>query len=249
MTTGAEIAVRLLKEAEVPLGPGLTESELVAIEKKYGFAFDRDHRELLSLALPLGKGWVDWRQAPTEDIQHRLDWPTDGVIWDVHNNDFWPKRWGRRPADDAKAEQIARRKLRKVPRLIPIYSHRFMAAGPSKGSAPVFSVMQTDVVYYGENLPSYVAHELRMQRQFDTGVHRHIPFWSNLAETDPDYLDWPQGTGREFRNENIEGQPFLPPKKGTPPGASPRTWKSFWVRNREEGEEIARAEGATLPDE
>jgi hypothetical protein len=47
----------------------------------------------------------------------------------------------------------------------------------------VFSVYQTDVIYYGADLGAYVAHEFRLGDEVSAkppGVR--IPFWSDLAE-------------------------------------------------------------------
>lgn len=85
-----------------------------------------------------------------------------------------------------------------------------MAAGPSQGGAPVFSVYQTDVVYYGENLPDYVAHELEIPKRFTTGVHRAIPFWSALAENDRRYVGRHKKAARAFWNRSIFGGTALP---------------------------------------
>lgn len=46
------------------------------------------------------------------------------------------------------------------PRLIPIYAHRFTPAAPSPSESPVFSVWQTDIIYYGANLLEYLTNEL-----------------------------------------------------------------------------------------
>lgn len=246
MTTGAEFAARLLREAGAHLDPGLSERELRSIERKYKFEFDSDHRELLALVYPTARGWPDWRSGSEADIRRRLDFPVEGVVWDVSHNSFWPKSWGRRPASDAAAERIARRKLKRVPRLIPLYGQRFMAAGSKTGGAPVFSVIQADVVYLGDNLPSYVARELGVQKRYENGVRHHIPFWSELAEGNPDYLDWPHADSRSFRNIGIDGNPVFPPKLGA---TEPVSWKFFQVDSREEAEEVARREGTTLPDD
>jgi hypothetical protein len=210
MPTAAEICIDLFKRVELPIGPGLSEDELGQIEIEFGFAFDSDHRELLGLATPLSPGWLDWRSTPPAQIRAMLAWPTEGVLWDAHNNDFWPRAWGRKPKRAEQLNDAVLEHLKGVTTLVPIYSHRFMAAGTSSGSAPVFSVYQTDVIYYGENLPDYVAHELNIQKRFTTDVHRDIPFWSALAERNRRYVTKPSKGGRAFWNRSIYGDAPLP---------------------------------------
>jgi hypothetical protein len=222
MPTGAEICVDLFKSAGMPLGPGLTGDQLLQIEADFGFTFDKDHRELLSLATPLFDAWPNWLGGMTEQMQRALAWPIDGVLWDAHHNDFWPKAWGRKPKNASELDAAILKQLAHVPRLIPLLGHRFMAAGPSQGSAPVFSVYQTDVVYYGENLPSYVAHELGIPKGYATGIHRKIPFWSNLAENDRRYVGKSR-VQRAFWNRSILGGSALPEQS---PDGTPITYSS-----------------------
>jgi hypothetical protein len=223
MPTGAEICVDLFKSVEMPLGSGLSEDQLGQIEADFSFTFDKDHRELLTLATPLVDSWPNWRGGTTEQMRRSLAWPTEGIIWDAHNNDFWPRVWGRKPKRSEDLEAAILAQLARVPKLVPLFGHRFMAAGPSQGSAPVFSVYQTDVVYYGENLPSYVAHELEIPKRYATGIQRKIPFWSNLAENDRRYVGKPQNMTRAFWNRSILGGPALP--EATPDG-TPITYTS-----------------------
>ncbi|MDQ0102159.1 hypothetical protein J2T10_001805 [Paenarthrobacter nicotinovorans] len=91
--------------------------------------------------MPIGPGWVDWLGDPV-GIQKRLDWPRDGVLFDVRESAFWPEEWGERPTEVEEALPAARQRLRTVPVLVPIYSHRFMPAAPAPAGSPVFSVYQ-----------------------------------------------------------------------------------------------------------
>jgi hypothetical protein len=222
MPTGAEICVDLFNSVEMPLGPGLLEDELQQIENVYGFTFDKDHRELLALVTPLVDSWPDWRAGMTEQMKRSLAWPADGVIWDAHNNDFWPNAWGRKPKHPDELDAAILQQLAQVPKLVPLFGHRFMAAGPSQGGAPVFSVYQTDVVYYGENLPSYMAHELDIPKRYETGIQRKIPFWSNLAESDRRFVGKPRAK-RAFWNRSILGGSALPEQT---PNGTPITYSS-----------------------
>jgi hypothetical protein len=95
---------------------------------------------------------------------------------------FWPASWGERPSDSRVAEDLAREQLARVPRLVPIYSHRYLAAGRTHAPSPVFSVYQTDVIYYGDDLFDYVAHEFKVPPLHPLQLRERVPFWSDLAE-------------------------------------------------------------------
>jgi hypothetical protein len=235
VTTGGEIAIRLLQQAGVPLGPGLSNQEIWDIESTHSFVFDVDHRDMLRRGTPQGDGWFDWRSSTKADIETRLAWVPDGVYWDVEHNGFWPKPWGRRPKTAVLRARKAGLKLARVPRLIPLFSNRFIAEGPSEGSAPVFSVIQSDVIYYGDNLPSYIARELDVPKEYRTGVNRHIRFWSDLANNDPRYVDWPDGTPRAFWNRTFDGVPALPPLTDS---GEIKEWKSYRVRDAADAQEL-----------
>jgi len=176
--------VGVLRQRGVGLAPGLSDEELDQVERTFDFVFSPDHRRFLAAGLPLGDRWVDWRTTPAEELRGRLSWPIDGILFDVQNNDFWPASWGPRPAQPTAAEAVARQQLAFVPRLIPIYSHRYLPAAPAMAGCPVYSVVQADVIYYGTNLLDYLRREFAQPRRGEISVepgHR-IAFWSNLAE-------------------------------------------------------------------
>lgn len=176
-------ALERLQAAKVRLDPGLSDVEISRIEDQFNFTFGPEHRQLLQSALPAGEpSWPDWRYGSPEDLQGRLDWPIDGVVLDVHNNAFWPTSWGQRPDDHAEKERHARAHLARVPRLVPLFSHRYLTVDPAYRPSPVFSVHQADVIYYGDNLLDYVAHEFKVPPLHPSPDHAHVPFWSDLAE-------------------------------------------------------------------
>ncbi|HSK34948.1 MAG TPA: hypothetical protein VK903_15810, partial [Propionicimonas sp.] len=128
MSTVAEHAIVALREAGAVLTPGLTVEELAALEDQWGIVFSADHAEFLRLAVPLGEGWVDWRGA-AEPVAKLLKVPIDGLLHDVDHNDFWPRSWGPRIADPARARVAAAQELSTWPRLLPLYGHRYLPPG------------------------------------------------------------------------------------------------------------------------
>ncbi|MCX6850819.1 MAG: SMI1/KNR4 family protein [Verrucomicrobia bacterium] len=164
---------------------GLTAQEFEGVERDYGFCFPEDLKEFLAYALPVSRKWIDWRNGPKDKILYMMQWPLDGICFDIEHNTFWMEEWGARPASLADAFEIAKERVFKAPQLIPIYSHRFMPGKPSQAGNPVFSVYQTDIIYYGKNLEDYLHNEFRdafgIASPVKAGEPREIEFWSDLA--------------------------------------------------------------------
>ncbi len=176
MTFTLADAARLWDDLSVPVDEGMAEVEFKRVERTFGFAFNPDHRVLLSAGLPVGGRWPDWRNADSVALQEQLAAPGEGVLFDVAENGFWHHSWGPRPKD-AVAE--ARHLLARAPRLIPVYGHRYAPALPEAG-LPVLSVMQTDVIVYGGDIAGYLRHEFGRGDNTVEPVKR-VPFWSELA--------------------------------------------------------------------
>jgi hypothetical protein len=164
------------------LEKGLTDAEVSRAERRYGIRFAQDHRELLSVALPVGDCWFDWRANDDERVRHALRQPLEGILFDVENNEFWPASWGERPESAAARYEIVEQRARSWPELIPLYAHRYLPAAPYGPGAPIFSVHQTDVIIYGWDLADYTAKEFGVVRERD---HRPMPEglepWTLLA--------------------------------------------------------------------
>jgi hypothetical protein len=117
---GEEAARRLVRTGRHEIGPGLTGAELTRIERDYGFEFADDHRAFLAAGLPVNvltaplqasKPWPEWRGGDPGDLHRKLDWPAEGVLFDVEHNALWHPSWGQRPSDTSEALSIARRHL------------------------------------------------------------------------------------------------------------------------------------------
>lgn len=93
------------------LRPGLSDAEFDRVESEFDFRFAPDHRRLLSVALPVGDAWPDWRGGDRLELRERLDWPVRGILFDVQRNRFWHPEWEARPAETAEALSVARERL------------------------------------------------------------------------------------------------------------------------------------------
>jgi hypothetical protein len=175
--------IGLLQAKEIPLSAGLSSSELSNAEEQCGTPFPPDLREFLQNVVPVAPGFPDWRSMPREELASWLGDPFGGIAFDIEHNSFWWPAWGPRPAQLAAAKEVARAALELVPRLVPIFGHRFLPTEPLERGNPVFSVVQTDIIYYGRDLRSYFEQEFggAPYHEVVEPAPRFVRFWSELV--------------------------------------------------------------------
>lgn len=174
-----------LLEKDVVFEDGLNENEIKYIEALYEIEFPVDLKEFLMTALPVSKGFVKWRDYSEENIEKirsSLDWPLEGMIFDIEENNFWYEEWGERAESLEEAINKCKEEMNKVPKMIPIYSHRYIPSEPLDAGNPIFSIYQTDIIYYGENIESYMDIEfgIKNYEDMDWDRIRKIRFWEDL---------------------------------------------------------------------
>jgi hypothetical protein len=162
---------------------GLSQSELEAIQARWGLRFPPDVLELLQQRPPLlrGPGSIDWLHDPDSAIQGRLDWPFDGFWFDVKCNEVWWPEWGEKPATPCEQRERLKEIFRRAPKLIPLLGHRYIPQEPFERGNPVFSVYQTDIICYGADLQDWMKRE---RGSYDTTPWppiKEIPFWSEAV--------------------------------------------------------------------
>lgn len=184
--------IKTFEKKRLKLEPGLNESEIHAVEARFQFKFPPDLRRLLQAVLPVSKGFYNWRKALIDpetavQIEEMLDWPRDGILFDVEHNDFWVWKelpgisaWGPKPESLEDRLKTASEHISSYIRLIPIYSHRYAPEQPFEEGNPVFSVYQTDIIYYGDSLENYIKNEFGRSRKLSEQIKR-IPFWSDCC--------------------------------------------------------------------
>ncbi|WP_088071925.1 hypothetical protein [Gottfriedia luciferensis] len=176
-----------LKEKGVKFSEGLKEKEVVEIEELYKIKFPPDLKEFLMYALPISDEFINWNDKSKGNINKitdRLQWPLEGIIFDIEHNEFWLNDWGKKPSTFKDSVDIATFHYNKAPKLIPICSHRYIPSTPYEYGNPIMSVYQTDIIYYGENLLSYLLVEFKIKKYDDIDFEniKKIPFWSNIID-------------------------------------------------------------------
>lgn len=179
--------IDILKRKGIIFESGLNLQEINMIENLYEINFPPDLKEFLSIALPISNEFVNWRDMSEDNVRNIkdiLNWPLDGMIFDIENNQFWYSGWGIRPNDLEDAIELCKNEMKNVPKLIPICLHRYMPSEPQEIGNPIFSIYQTDIIYYGEDLLSYLQLEFDIKKYDDMDFDsiKDIRFWSDLQD-------------------------------------------------------------------
>ena len=174
-----------LKEKGVIFDYGMSTKEIIEVEKFYNISFPIELKQLYSFGLPVSKGFYNWRDMGVENTQFIkgvLEMPINGLQSDLESEDFWCANWGVQPDDIEDAQNILLKHYYNAPKLVPIYSHRYMPFIPENTDIPVFSIMQSDIIYYGTDLISYLEIEFgfRQYKDIIQADFQHVDFWSDL---------------------------------------------------------------------
>jgi hypothetical protein len=159
---------------------GYSSSDLAQIQTQWRIRFPPDLVDLLRTQRPLigGPGSFDWLLSDPSYIQERFDWPFDGFWFDIEHNDLWWPEWGDKPSTPAEQRARLKEVLAGVPKLIPLFGHRYLPAEPFESGSPVFSVYQSDIICYGANLQDWIERERGSWGASLLPPLKEIPFWS-----------------------------------------------------------------------
>ena len=152
--------------------------QLDRAQDRYGIEFPGELRRFYSQGMPVSQGFVNWLdETPryVETVEKRLKAPVRGVLIAVELEELWPRTWGERPLQEEQALKQAGDRLKKAARLIPLYSHRYIACLPETDDMPVLSVYGGDIIYYGADLENWLEIEF-------CGLPRGTIFERNLPE-------------------------------------------------------------------
>ncbi|WP_019634435.1 hypothetical protein [Actinomadura atramentaria] len=194
---GKQAARRLVRLDCCVIEAGLTDAEFARIEREYGFEFADDHRAFLAAGLPVHepreeepdvshaweRPWPDWRNGDPDELRNHLDWPIDFLLSDIRRG-HWPPGWDARPDSGEAAVDLARSRLAEVPRMVPVYAHRFLPAGRGAFGHPVLSMRGHDIISYGADLLDYIDQEFeepRPEYPDSWPPEATVPFWRDYA--------------------------------------------------------------------
>lgn len=163
--------------------PGLTEDEIRKYEEIFDIKFPPALKNLLREVVSISKEFINWRDHSKRNvlrIKKRLDWPWEGIVFDIEENDFWLQSWGVKPDLVTERIRVAKEKYDVAPKLVPVYSHRYMP----EGSEQVLSVYQTDIIFHGTTLLEYFQIELdwKPYERMDFENIKVIPFWTEIMD-------------------------------------------------------------------
>jgi hypothetical protein len=158
---------------------GYTQAELDEIQEKFGLVFPADLLALLRDRRPVGgHAWTD--EVETRRI---LNWPFEGLLFDIEHNDLWWPDWGEKPVSPNARKEVLKSIFSRVPKLIPLVGHRYLPEEPHEPGNPIFSVYQADVIIYGADLIDFFEQEFFgwSYKPWPKQI-KYIPFWSDLVE-------------------------------------------------------------------
>ncbi len=196
---------------------GLSDIQIDEIERRWSVRFPPDYRRFLrrlhSVDRPRTGAYYadDSRMAPrerpsfynwltdTDALHDRFEWPIEGIQFDVEYGDLWPESWGAKPTTLEERQARVREVVGAAPKLIPVFSHRYLLAEPCQAGNPVLSVHQSDIIVYGADLRDYFLAEFsgllgldrrlvgeEVQAGIQAGWERFaaIPFWGAFLTGD-----------------------------------------------------------------
>ena len=173
----------LLESKGIKFENGLTADEMFQIERIYDIKFPKSLKEFLTAALPISKGFYNWRDTSEENvnfIKQLIERPKMNIK-NMAEYVCWSDEWGEEPSDKNITIEKVIEKLNWAPKLIPIYAHRYMPMN-SDNNPPIISVHNIDIIYYGENLEDYFNIEFGNKTQNDLNYQniKSIQFWSDI---------------------------------------------------------------------
>jgi hypothetical protein len=170
---------------------GLTADDLRRAEDEFNIAMPPLWRSVLSLVHPVElpepargpdgvRRWTrfpDWRLRDLDATRAMVQWPVEGVLFDVANNGFWWRAWGEPPTDPGLRLADARSALADVPLLTPLWGHLYVGGDDA---SPVFSIVQADLYIPFATLMDLVSGRPQTDPPTDDYPIGEVPFWSLL---------------------------------------------------------------------
>jgi len=178
-----EKSLELLNMHKIKLEEGLKYDEIIQIEKIYNIKFPDSLQKFLTLALPISEGFYNWRNNKESNIsflKYTMNEPIEYVS-SMAEEVYWCDDWGKEPEDKENLIIEVRKRLKSAPKLIPIFSHRYIPMTLDE-DPPIISIHGLDIIYYGKNLEDYFEIEFGNKQQ-DSILFSDInpiAFWSDI---------------------------------------------------------------------
>lgn len=178
METGMSFAfhVSKMKDAGIIFADGLSKEELEKIETVYGVKIPASLRAFYETALPIAPGndefprWNDFSDENIAAVRERMEAPYRWLKRDMEKG-FCPPAW-----KDVNIESL----FKDAPKLIPIYSHRYMPA-IDHPDPPILSTVGQDSIWYGATLEQYLKYEFLSDGSFSSDKPNvYVPIWSDV---------------------------------------------------------------------
>lgn len=154
------------KKDEVTLTEGLSDDEVEALEKRYGFCFPPEFLEFLQAGVLVGGGWHDWHALASGSIPPGFseDSVANIIKWHCTPEDeeyYYERDWA--PAEEKSLDKAIEFATKTYP-VIPMYVHRCIVTVPQdECGLPVISMHQcSDNIPYGKNFWDWVAREFKL---------------------------------------------------------------------------------------
>ena len=168
--------IKHMEETGVYFSPGLTNDTMEEIEEIYEIRFPDSLKAFYSIALPISVGdtefprWGDFSADNIASIRRRMSAPYQWLKRDMEKG-FWLPTWDGKTIDEL---------LENAPKLIPIYSHRYLPV-VNHENPPVISTVGRDTICYGVSLEDYLLREFCGGGiAFEDMKVPYIPFWSDI---------------------------------------------------------------------
>ena len=176
-----------LEKAGIAVEPGMTAAQLDRAEAVFGFRFPREIRAFLSFAVPVEKGFFDYRDVSEENqkkFREFQNWMEDQFRFDLENNredmlELLAEPLGNPGAFDGAVMNYFHSSVK----LIPFYIHRCFFDGMD--DMPIVSFMQpVDSIFYASSFRDYLeveflrkdhdAEDPPRERKKETGIWNYL---------------------------------------------------------------------------
>lgn len=180
-------AISELRQIGVEFASGLSSQQLSSIEARIGVLFPPDLKLLLSEGVPIatreGVKFPDWHEDPERVMNDAQSFVDDLLLFDIVEGGYWSDSlFGPRPSGDKTAQKAAISVVHKLPPLMPVFGHRYIASSPSQPGNPVFSYHgPNETIYYGFDLADYLSKEFGIKKPSWVATEpRAIKGWDQL---------------------------------------------------------------------